>query len=261
MIMWNVNRSPESPTQSDCDTYWATSAMYSWLVEPVLTMKNNWVVIGLSGVTNGGKSTLAQWLQVDLCKTLSLTEAPFLFIQDNYFWPEDSDKHVLVPELKHANWDIVSSLDMDRLHADVERIVSQPANGSLGIILVEGHLILNHRNVSQLFDLKYYFRLSKEQCWERRKMRAYEPPDPPGYFEKCVWPMYEMYREEVENQCEGVVFLDGNESKKETFHKVLQDIKAFLGAHGLAKDESWTGVSLTKCIINHNKLINTNQVW
>lgn len=28
----------------------------------------------------------------------------------------------------------------------------------------------------------------------------YDPPDPEGYFEKVVWPMYEKNKQDLENQ-------------------------------------------------------------
>lgn len=40
---------------------------------------------------------------------------------------------------------------------------------------------------------KLFFTLTREECWARRSIRTYDPPDVPGYFEQVVWPEYERH--------------------------------------------------------------------
>lgn len=35
-------------------------------------------------------------------------------------------------------------------------------------------------------------------------LRVYSPPDPPGYFDGHVWPMYLKNRQEMENMVSGI---------------------------------------------------------
>lgn len=46
-------------------------------------------------------------------------------------------------------------------------------------------------------DLKFCVTLSEEECWKRRQQRTYDPADPPGYFQVCIWPMAVKYEKFV----------------------------------------------------------------
>lgn len=69
------------------------------------------IVIGLGGVTNGGKSTLAK----RICDTFPRTR---VIRADDFYWPLSSDKHIRLPEFggdSFANFDILTSIDNDSL--------------------------------------------------------------------------------------------------------------------------------------------------
>lgn len=192
---------------------------------------SHWVVVGISGVTNGGKSTLTKKLLETLPGTVKLIN------QDDYFYPEDSQHHVPAPGgLMHHNWDVISSLNMERMEKDVLDIInskipeksesyfhrgvsntscSEHSSSSRAnavhyrpILLLDGFLLFDHKGLTDVCNLRYFLTLTREQCWERRKSRVYEPPDPPGYFDHCVWPMYEDHLKRIEKM-PGVVFIDG----------------------------------------------------
>lgn len=183
---------------------------------------SSWLVVGISGVTNGGKSTVTQQLQSCLpCHTKVIS-------QDDYFFPEDSPHHVPCPGgVRHHNFDTLSALDMKTMMQDVTEILNshvdhtkQCTKGGDGthvwnetdlspVLLVDGFILYDHPGILELCDLRYFFTLSREDCWERRKTRVYDPPDPPGYFEACVWPMYEEHLARVKEGVPDVVFLDG----------------------------------------------------
>ncbi|KAJ9582284.1 hypothetical protein L9F63_003413 [Diploptera punctata] len=76
-----------------------------------------WLIIGISGATCSGKSSLAHSLQ-------EILQGSTLICQDDFFLPEDSEKHTLIPNLKHNNWEIMSSLDMEKMHKTVNNILS-----------------------------------------------------------------------------------------------------------------------------------------
>ncbi|KAA3677213.1 uncharacterized protein DEA37_0004343, partial [Paragonimus westermani] len=42
----------------------------------------------------------------------------------------------------------------------------------------------------QLMDLRIFLTLDCETMVARRRLRDYDPADPPGYFDKYVWPSY-----------------------------------------------------------------------
>lgn len=75
-------------------------------------MESQWLIIGICGATCSGKTTLAR-------ACLKLLPEIRIISQDDYFLPKDSDKHTLIPELNHFNWEIMSSLNMEKMFDDI----------------------------------------------------------------------------------------------------------------------------------------------
>nr|XP_057926831.1 nicotinamide riboside kinase 1 isoform X2 [Doryrhamphus excisus] len=92
------------------------------------------------------------------------------------------------------------------------------------VLIVEGFLIFNHRALNELMDKRYFLEIPYDTCKERRSLRVYKPPDPPGYFDGHVWPMYLKNRQEIEGTATGIVFLDGLKSKEDLLATVYQDV-------------------------------------
>lgn len=95
---------------------------------------DQWLVIGVSGVTCGGKTTLANNLYKYFTESTSATEPLFanknlkidkvhLISQDNYFLPVEDARHVLIEHLNHINWEIVSAIDMKRMCKDIMEVL------------------------------------------------------------------------------------------------------------------------------------------
>lgn len=222
--------------------------------------REDWLVLGISGATCSGKSSLAKQLQ-------SLFNDAVLLHQDDYFHDVSSDKHVKIPELNHINFEILSSVDMDAFknrirlvleseerspNLDTRRLQLEnnfrqnfttsemiPANECLlkkmqtlkyipNILILDGFLIFNDEEIRDLCDIKCYFTLDKATCWSRRKLRSYEPPDVPGYFEQFVWPTYITHFEQVLRTVKNVYFFDGADSMEHNFRSVLHKLLAFL---------------------------------
>lgn len=147
---------------------------------PILVKRNinkmaakDWIIIGVSGVTCGGKTTLANKLH-------DLLTPVYVFHQDKYFYPDDSPNHVKCEGLDHNNYDILSSLDMAAMFKDIMRTVkgedcshskSVERNERLEIIgkkfiVVEGFTVLNYKPIMDICDLrlvKIYFFFYKVQ--------------------------------------------------------------------------------------------------
>lgn len=80
-------------------------------------MTETWLIIGISGVTCGGKTTLADSLLEHFksavgreIKTGVELRRVEIIKQDNYFLPVEDSRHVLVESLNHFNWEILSSM-------------------------------------------------------------------------------------------------------------------------------------------------------
>lgn len=64
------------------------------------------------------------------------------------------------------------------------------------VTLLEGHILFNHQPFYKLCDLRYFLKLDQPELFRRRRLRVYDPPNPPGYLEKYVWPAYQSRLEE-----------------------------------------------------------------
>ncbi|XP_055625893.1 nicotinamide riboside kinase 1 [Toxorhynchites rutilus septentrionalis] len=259
-----------------------------------------WLVIGISGVTNGGKSTLAKSLQTYFSshlnkavfkKNITMNKVA-LICQDDYFLPVNSPKHKVIEKLNHINWEILSSIDMDRMCHDIMRILGhkfllydcqklskseddnniaeqiyltrdddnifadhflsnylnrydenvpsgsqrpsnlnkkskndsfQNKNIKLNVLIIEGFLIFNHNFTMDLCNIKFHIHLPYEKCYARRMQRVYDPPDVVGYFEMCVWPMYEKHYKEFTERTD-IYMLNGEIPKLNIFNYVLNSI-------------------------------------
>lgn len=190
-------------------------------------MKMRWLVIGISGATGSGKSTLASRIHDNFLKSVIVR-------QDDYFLPSDDPRHIRIPELNHLNWDLITSLDMQKMHSDVIKILQSRennVNSKKTILILDGFLLFQHKGITDLCDRKYFLTLTKEQCWERRKNRTYDPPDVPGYFDKVVWPEYVKYKNEIVQNSklrETITFIDGSKDIKEIYEIVSQEINQLL---------------------------------
>ncbi|XP_029661711.1 nicotinamide riboside kinase 1 [Formica exsecta] len=187
-----------------------------------------WFVIGISGATCSGKSTLANKILDNFPKSVMVR-------QDDYFLPSDDPRHIMIQELNHLNWDLITSLDMQRMHSDIIKILHSHENDAVGlkkrVLILDGFLLFRHKDTTDLCDRKYFLTLTKEQCWERRKNRIYEPPDVPGYFDKVVWPEYIKYKNEIIKKKElhgTITFIDGSKDMEQIYEMVSQEINQLL---------------------------------
>ena len=185
-------------------------------------MDNSWTVVGISGCTNSGKTTLASFLQKTFPGSVVIN-------QDKFFRPDDSREHILIPELNHKNWDCLNAVNWDTMMEQVEQILSSEPPSHRSLLIIEGHIIFNYDPMEKLCHKKYFLTMNKEECFRRRCTRVYEPPDVPGYFEKCVWPMYLSNLEEINMKVTNVMYLDGTDKIENICEKVLQDLKDTFG--------------------------------
>ncbi|XP_052749466.1 nicotinamide riboside kinase 1 [Galleria mellonella] len=191
--------------------------------------KDDWIVIGVSGVTCGGKTTLANRLK-------NVLRPVYVFHQDKYFYPDDSPKHVRCEGMEHNNYDILSALDMETMYDDIIQTLSgrdkshgssvERETGKLEakgkkFLIVEGFTVMNYKPILELCNLRYYFVLEYGECVSRRCLRLYDPPDVAGYFERCVWPEHLKYRAQIE-QDKRVQILDG--TRPDIYDVVIADL-------------------------------------
>ncbi|XP_070820265.1 nicotinamide riboside kinase 1 isoform X2 [Chaetodon trifascialis] len=189
------------------------------------------LVVGVGGMTNGGKSTLSQSLHQQIPNSC-------IIAQDSYF---KDDSVVPVDSSGFKQYDMLDALHMDTMMSDVDswrrdpesflkqrglnpERTAQSDHEAVFVLIVEGFLIFNYRSLNELFDKRYFMEIPYDVCKRRRSSRVYTPPDPPGYFDGHVWPMYLKNRQEMESMVSGIVFLDGLEPKEELLAAVCEDV-------------------------------------
>ncbi|KAK1334439.1 hypothetical protein QTO34_005444 [Cnephaeus nilssonii] len=189
-------------------------------------------VIGIGGfflffwfsVTNGGKTTLAKKLQKHLpnCSVIS---------QDDFFKPQseiETDKNGFL------QYDVLEALNMEKMMSTISCWMKSPRHSPVSadwrnaeevpILIIEGFLLFNYKPLETIWNRRYFLTIPYEECKRRRSTRVYEPPDPPGYFDGHVWPMYLKHRREIED-IEEIVYLDGTKSEEDLFSQVYEDLR------------------------------------
>ncbi|XP_056407970.1 nicotinamide riboside kinase 2 isoform X2 [Hyla sarda] len=194
------------------------------------------IIIGIGGVTNGGKTTLTKRLIGALPNCCVVHQDDFFKLPDQIEVGEDGFKQ----------WDVITSIDMEAMVNTVTAWVENPVKfarshgialscsselDDVQILILEGFLLYNHKSLADLCSERYYLSIPYEECKRRRSGRNYTVPDPPGLFDGHVWPMYLKHRLEMEESGVSVVPIDGLLSKDEIFTKVYTDIhNRFLNA-------------------------------
>uniref|UniRef100_A0A8C5AF26 Nicotinamide riboside kinase 1 n=1 Tax=Gadus morhua TaxID=8049 RepID=A0A8C5AF26_GADMO len=159
------------------------------------------LVVGIGGVTNGGKSTLATNLQKKLPHSC-------IIAQDTFF---KDDSVVPVDSNGFKQYDLLDALHMDKMMEEIYSwwrdpqsyhqstcATTEAGRTEVFVVIVEGFLIFNHRPLNELMNKKYFLEIPYDECQNRRCSRVYTPPDPPGYFDGHVWPMYLKNRQEMQ---------------------------------------------------------------
>ncbi|KAG9338460.1 hypothetical protein JZ751_025694 [Albula glossodonta] len=191
-------------------------------------------IIGIGGVTNGGKTTLTNRLSKALPNCCVVH-------QDDFFKPQDQ---IAVGDDGFRQWDVMTALDMEAMVSTVRAWQENPLKFALShgvrtraeeqdpalhhqahILIVEGFLLYNYKPLLDMFDKRYYITIPYAECKRRRSTRKYTVPDPPGLFDGHVWPMYLKHRAEMESSCVDVEHLDGMQSKDEIYNQVYEDIQ------------------------------------
>lgn len=150
------------------------------------------LVVGITGVSCGGKTTMAnslkQWLGAigtSIC-------------QDDYYKPAET---LPINEITNFyEFDEPESVRMERIVEDIKAWKNdQSDTEGPNVLVVEGTMIFTSPEIFELCDLRYMIHVDFETAEYRRSLRNYPIPDPPRVVELNIWPKYLKHRRLARN--------------------------------------------------------------
>ncbi|XP_066498484.1 nicotinamide riboside kinase 1-like isoform X2 [Hoplias malabaricus] len=189
--------------------------------------------MNLSKKVNSKGLQCALGAKTPTCLQLSASEH-----EETHHWNRGEDSVVPVDSRGFKQYDTLDALYMDRMMSVVRSWMQDPrrfmetrglsvehSESCVFSLIVEGFLIFNYGALNVLFDKRYFLQIPYETCKMRRSLRVYTPPDPEGYFDGYVWPMYLKNRKDMDSTVEDLVFLDGTQKKEDLLAPVFKDIQ------------------------------------
>ncbi|XP_028356204.1 nicotinamide riboside kinase 2 isoform X2 [Physeter macrocephalus] len=163
-------------------------------------------IVGIGGMTNGGKTTLTNSLLKSLPNCCVIH-------QDDFFKPQDQ---IAVGEDGFKQWDVLESLDMEAMLSTVQAWMSSPrkfarAHGvnvqldasDTHILILEGFLLYSYKPLVDLYSRRYFLTVPYEECKWRRSVpgrhevpRGALPPSPGRHSELASEPLLGVAGEE-----------------------------------------------------------------
>lgn len=214
------------------------------------SVKMKLLVIGISGITGGGKTVLATGLYEYLNKVENRTafkgyqiNTVKLLQLDAYFYPRDSPNHTWIKEINYINRELVTAMDMERFVSDAEAMVTElntcnlektpPANDCIGnalnILIIEGYFIFKKLRIRELCNMRLHINLPYNVGLERRLIRTFKHvnPKPVWYYEHIIWPSYQQYLNEIGDMFD-LIIINGDQTIEAVFNQSKELIRAYL---------------------------------
>jgi len=156
---------------------------------PILSAApSNRLVVGLTGVSCGGKTTMANALRGWLGEKFG-----DVIMQDDHYRPVE--ELPINPISNFPEFDEPESVRMDKI---VEKIKAWKDNmdddSAPRVLVVEGTMIFTCQEIIELCDLRYLIHVDFQTAKYRRSLRNYKIPDPPKIMELNIWPKYIKHR-------------------------------------------------------------------
>jgi len=185
------------------------------------------IVVGVSGVSCGGKTTVASGLNNWLNKS---EQNATLIMQDDFYKP--ASELPINTFTNFLEFDEPESVRMDLIKQKIEEWLDEPVEldqEDAQILIVEGTMIFTDPEICDLCDLRYLVHVDFEVAKYRRSLRNYPIPDPVGIMAQNIWPKYIKHREIFRQLKSKYNFMckqiDGTVQVEQTIAGILLDVK------------------------------------
>jgi len=185
------------------------------------------IVVGVSGVSCGGKTTVASGLNNWLNKS---EQNATLIMQDDFYKP--ASELPINSITNFPEFDEPESVRMDLIKDKILEWLDEPVEldqEDAQILIVEGTMIFTDPDICELCDLRYLVHVDFEVAKYRRSLRNYKIPDPPEIVARNIWPKYIKHREifrQLKNKysfmCKQI---NGTVPVEQTIAGILLDVK------------------------------------
>lgn len=180
---------------------------------PINNSNKKRLIVGISGATCSGKSTLTR----SLVKHFNCSE-PYHHL-DKYWKEFDQfprDQGFIIGEIPDC-------LEMNLFLEDLKK----KKYGVDEILFVDGFLLFHNPEICDMLDLKIFLQVSEDECRRRRKSRNLGTSR--LYHDKIIWPSYIKYNGLYATQPVGpmgsdTLILDGNKSMDVVLQEAVQFI-------------------------------------
>lgn len=169
-------------------------------------------IIGVCGASCSGKTTIASKLAEELnaLKEVGIAQNTEALSGDDFFvfdqYCTDSCPTKKVHGRVWKDWESVDAIDWHSFTTAVEKARRDPACPTY--IVIEGFLLLATPESRALFDATINVKLSKEECWRRRRGRAEKMKGlPPGFSSGEEEKNYEVLETYVKTDADRGAFL------------------------------------------------------
>lgn len=195
-------------------------------IQTSLAFRSKPIVIGITGCSCSGKTTLATLLYHEL----TATNHSVIYIKmDDFYLPRNETYLSIVPEIGEFNYDRIDSFNLTALHDSVNQALW---NSDAEFVIIEGILLFRDPYLFSQLDFKYFITLGREEIRRRRLARRnYQLDTHPSYFDLVVWPEYIKYKAMCETLYpDEIVYLSGRESSsmRKNFDFILNNLSGIL---------------------------------
>ncbi|UBM61621.1 hypothetical protein LA303_09365 [Candidatus Sulfidibacterium hydrothermale] len=130
------------------------------------------MIIGIGGVSNAGKTTLANRLKAALNPLRVL-----ILCQDDFARPENE-----IPRINgHIDWEIPESIDLAKYYRHLLK-----AKEEYDIVIAEGLFAFCDKHIYSQYDKKIFLTISKQTFW-RRKSKDLRWGKEPDWYMEHIW--------------------------------------------------------------------------